>query len=86
VPTEKPRIPELPLQGEQPAKGALKGRRQIFWDGSRKTAEIFEMDELQPGNVVAGPAVVEAPATTLLVPPGWRATLDGNLIFRVEEV
>jgi N-methylhydantoinase A/oxoprolinase/acetone carboxylase beta subunit len=44
------------------------------------------MDRLQPGNVVAGPAVVEAPATTLLVPPEWRATLDKNLIFRVEEV
>jgi N-methylhydantoinase A/oxoprolinase/acetone carboxylase beta subunit len=35
---------------------------------------------------VAGPAVVEAPATTLLVPPGWRASLDKNLIFGVEEV
>ncbi len=86
VPTEKPRIPELPLQGQDPAKGSMKGRRRIFWDGSWTTADLFEMDRLQPGNVVAGPAVVEAPATTLLVPPGWRAALDKNLIFRVEEV
>ena len=86
VPTEKPRIPDLSLQGQEPAKGSMKGQRQIFWDGSWMTADLFEMDRLQPGNVVAGPAVVEAPATTLLVPPGWRANLDKNLIFRVEEV
>ena len=33
--------------------------------------------EPAPGHELAGPAVVELPESTLLIPPGWaRATVD----------
>ena len=34
------------------------------------------MDLLRPGNRIEGPAIVEHPATTLLVPPGMHAEMD----------
>ena len=29
-----------------------------------------------PGERIEGPAVVELPESTVLVPPGWRGTVD----------
>ena len=42
------------------------------------------MDQLEPGNVIHGPAVIEHPATTFLVPPGFVTRLDAHRIFEVE--
>ena len=43
------------------------------------------MDLLEPGNIVRGPAVVEAPATTLLLPPGFHTKLDAYRIFEINQ-
>ncbi len=37
---------------------------------------VYEMDELRPGNLVLGPAIIEHPATTLIVAPGRQAQFD----------
>ena len=42
------------------------------------------MDLLEPGNTIDGPAVIEHPATTFLVPPGFKTRLDAHRIFEVE--
>jgi len=34
---------------------------------------VFDGTKLLSGNVIKGPAVIEEPTTTTLVPPGWRA-------------
>ena len=39
---------------------------------------------LPPGSTVAGPAIVEFPETTCLVPPGWSGTADEQGILRLE--
>ena len=41
-----------------------------------KTARLYEMDLLQPGNEVEGLAIIEAPATTLPVPGGKKVAVD----------
>lgn len=33
---------------------------------------------LGPGDEIVGPAVIDQPTTTIVVPPGWVATLDGR--------
>ncbi|MFI6597117.1 hydantoinase/oxoprolinase family protein [Nonomuraea sp. NPDC050536] len=33
---------------------------------------------------VAGPAIIEDPESTIVVPPGWAATVDGTLAVRLE--
>jgi N-methylhydantoinase A/acetophenone carboxylase len=77
VPTPKPVVPESPLSGED-AKGALTGSRRAYWPEQKQWVEtsLYDADSLQPGNVVDGPAVVEAPLTTVVVPPGMRYSID----------
>jgi acetone carboxylase, beta subunit len=41
----------------------------------------YEMDELQAGNVVGGPAVIEHPATTLLIPPTHHVEFDSRRLI-----
>jgi N-methylhydantoinase A len=52
------------------------GRRAIF-DGEARTAAVLRGPP-GPGSELSGPAVVELPESTVLVPPGWAARLDGT--------
>lgn len=87
APVTKPKVPEAePSEMHHaPPEEAAKGEREIFWDDEWFNAQIWEMGELLPGNSVDGPAVIEAPATTLLVPPDLEAELDKHEVFHLEE-
>jgi N-methylhydantoinase A/oxoprolinase/acetone carboxylase beta subunit len=52
------------------------------FDGARVTTRVYTRDLLPPGMPVAGPALVEEPGTTTVVPPGFSAVCDvhGNLL------
>jgi N-methylhydantoinase A/oxoprolinase/acetone carboxylase beta subunit len=39
------------------------------------------MSELKPGNEIDGLAVIEAPNTTLFVPPEWHVRIDEHEIY-----
>lgn len=64
---------------------AATGRRRVFFTGGEKSVEcaIFDRPRLLPGNVVAGPAILEQLDTTTVIPPGMLGTVDGyrNLII-----
>lgn len=72
----KPILERREIEGPEPSAQASRGQRQVYFGGEWHTTKLWEMDELRPGNVVEGPAVVEAPSTTLLIPPGGRARVD----------
>ena len=84
VDVEKPLLPEKTLQGKRPKNEAKKGERSVYWQGTWIEAQIFEMDRLQPGNQIQGLAVIEAPSTTLLVPPDRNVYLDEHNIFHMK--
>lgn len=84
VPIPKPKLPEHELAGVKPEENASKENRDIFWKKNWHEASIWEMELLKSGNIINGPAVIEAPATTLLVPPGFRVKLDKHRIFHME--
>jgi N-methylhydantoinase A/acetone carboxylase beta subunit len=84
-PSAKPDIPEEPLQSATPDESAHKGERDIYWDGDWHAADLWQMRDLDPGNRIDGGAVIEAPATTILVPPGFEAELDENRIYHLSE-
>ncbi|MFX1296953.1 MAG: hydantoinase/oxoprolinase family protein [Promethearchaeota archaeon] len=84
VPVPKPKLPEHELTGKDPNDIASKGTRDIFWDNKWHEALIWEMGLLNAGNIIRGPAVIEAPATTLVVPPNARVKLDKHRIFHME--
>jgi len=85
MPTPKPKLPDLQEGESLPDEKAYKKGREIFCEGEWHEAEIYEMGYLTPGNIIEGPSVVEAPSTTFVVPPGWKARLDRHRIFWLEE-
>ncbi|UCG82938.1 MAG: hydantoinase/oxoprolinase family protein, partial [Dehalococcoidia bacterium] len=76
VPKIKPVVRKYPLEGREPPKEAFKGERDVYLKRKWVTATLYEMDLLKPGNQIEGPAIVEAPATTLLVPTGSSIRMD----------
>ena len=84
VSTVKPLVVRKELEGKDPPAKADKGTRPVYQQGQWYNAKLYEMDDLRPGNQIAGIAVIEAPSTTLFVPPGWRARIDEYDIFWME--
>lgn len=81
-----PVAPTLPEHPESAAAPAPNGERKVFLDvrAVRQPATIYDSRALAAGHRIQGPAVVEAPTTTVALPPGTRATVDrlGNLVMR----
>ena len=58
-----------------PPGGRPKGSRRIGIAGGEREAAVWERAAIGTDVVVDGPAIVEEPHSTLLVPPGWRLTM-----------
>ena len=80
----RPVIPRFPPAGPDPSP-ALLDCRPVIWPAGELTAPFYRGDGLQPGNQLAGPAVVVRPDTTILIGPRDRAGVDPflNLIISV---
>ena len=52
-----------------------RGKRQAFFGGWREVP-VYALDDLQPGHTLAGPAIIEAETTTVLVDTGDRVTVN----------
>ncbi len=78
---EKPPLREV--EAGSGADGARTGSRTIdFDDRGRVEAVVYQRSGLGAGDEIDGPAAIEEVATTTIVPPGMRATVDrlGNII------
>jgi N-methylhydantoinase A len=82
----RPQLPNHPetASGEPPASST----RDVLLDirlGREKTA-IYDYRQLAAGHEFAGPAVVEAPTTTVAIPRGTNARVDhlGNLTLTLQ--
>ncbi|MFX1418245.1 MAG: hydantoinase/oxoprolinase family protein [Promethearchaeota archaeon] len=84
VPVTKPKLPEHGFSEKKPSDNASKGTRNIYWDNKWHEAMIWEMELINAGNIIIGPAIIEAPATTLIIPPGTQVNLDKHRIFHLE--
>jgi acetone carboxylase, beta subunit len=71
----KPVLVKRPL-GKWDPDSAHKGVREAYIGGRWHKANLYEMDFLQPGHEVIGPAIIEHPATTLVIHPGDRVSID----------
>jgi N-methylhydantoinase A/acetophenone carboxylase len=71
VPTPKLNLPTRALEAPSPAH-ARRGTRLAFWPeyGDLRETNVYNGTALRPGNVVEGPALVETPYTTIVIPPG----------------
>jgi N-methylhydantoinase A len=79
-------LDSLPLAEERrgAASAAVKGERTVALGGMTMHAMLYERDRLDAGATIEGPAIVEQFDATTLIPPAWRATVDGfrNLVLR----
>jgi N-methylhydantoinase A len=80
----KPELPKALVTGRRLADAVLGSRRVDFdVDGVLK-ATIYDGTLLEPGMRLEGPAVIQEPAVTLVVPPGERVSIDDYGNYHVE--
>ena len=76
LPVDKPGLAERPATGAGVAD-AIKGRRTVDFDHHGiHEATIFDGMRLEPGMIIAGPAVIQESAVTLPLPPDTFARID----------
>lgn len=51
--------------------------RSVVFDGAAHDAAIVHREEITGGVALDGPAIVEEPTSTTVVPPGWSVALGG---------
>ena len=73
------------LSGED-ASGAWKRNRQVLFDEQDGFVDTpcYESERLRHGNVIVGPAIIEAAKTTVVIPRAYRLQVDayGNYKMR----
>lgn len=81
----KPAIEPQPESGPELPAAARAPVRDVFWAelGDFQPTPVFWGERLRAGNVIAGPAIVQLPDTTIVVHPEQTARLDpyGNFII-----
>ena len=82
---ERPRIETAALDGADPGAARI-GTRDIFVEaeGGFAAADIYDFEGLAPGNVVAGPAVIHTPITTIVVQAGQSGRVDAYRNISIE--
>jgi acetone carboxylase beta subunit len=83
TPVEKPELPVESTDSGLSIQSAIKDTRRIFWRGEWYEATIYDLEKIRAGHVVEGPAIVESPSSTMVVPPNRLARLDQYRIFHM---
>jgi N-methylhydantoinase A len=81
----RPPFPRAPLGTEDPAEASLGQRRFVQVSGRASPEPFYQGDQLKPGHVLRGPAMIVYKDTTVFLPLGDRARVDEyfNLIVEI---
>ena len=73
--TESAADEQLPLtQSDQPPEPA--DRVQLYSLGDKRETPLYRRESLKPGHQIMGPAIVTEEIGTIVIEPGWKATLN----------
>jgi 5-oxoprolinase (ATP-hydrolysing) len=78
---------ESPRQPRDPAAIPVALRVPVIMSGACRDTPIHDRTRLQPGDRIAGPAIIVEPNSTTVIEPGWEARMDPYhqlLLHRVE--
>ena len=78
--------PELPYEEPEEHEPEPENHREVvFGDGEALRAAVYRREGLKPGAKITGPAIVEQLDSTVVVPPGDGAEVDGysNILVHV---
>tara|TARA_R110002072_G_scaffold93607_1_gene207361 strand:- start:5018 stop:7186 length:2169 start_codon:yes stop_codon:yes gene_type:complete len=81
APKVMPEIISHALQGETPSDSAYVETRQVSHEGEFHDFKVWQMAELQAGNIVHGPSIIRDPMTTVIIPPGKRVEIDQYMVL-----
>ncbi len=79
------RIPDLTLaRADAAADGtARKGSRPAWFGDGFVATPVYDRYALRPGDMLAGPAIIEEREATTIIPPGDSVAVDTNLTLRI---
>jgi N-methylhydantoinase A len=63
-------------RGDRKSKTAIKGIRRVWFGGHLLKTLIYESSRLSAFSEISGPAIIEAPTTTVKVDPRWNLRVD----------
>jgi N-methylhydantoinase A len=71
---------QRPFKGSE--GGTAKGMRRVFAEGGWQETPVWDRAAIGPGNLLAGPLIIEEEHATHAIPKGWslRVTATGDLI------
>jgi N-methylhydantoinase A len=78
--------PDLPFEEPEEHEPGPDGHREVaFGEDEGVRAAVYRRDGLRPGARIAGPAIIDQLDSTVVVPPGDTAEVDGysNVIIKV---
>ena len=83
----KPDIPEYSLQSSNPS-AAYSGVREAYWPEKEAYIETstYVFEQLNPGNELEGPAIIEGELTTVVLPPGQKFHIDKHGLGIMESI
>ncbi|MDQ1182971.1 hydantoinase/oxoprolinase family protein [Agrobacterium larrymoorei] len=83
---EKAAFKPRPIEGEDSSQ-AVTGMRDVWMAeaGGFTPATLYDRELLKPGNLVAGPAIIDQMDSTTVLPVGYTAKVDAYLNLIVEE-
>jgi len=73
-----------PVPRHDPHGVAVKGARKVLFPGGRRSATIYDRGALAEGFATSGPAVIEEPYATTVVPPGADVRVLRHGVLAVE--
>jgi N-methylhydantoinase A len=70
---------------QPPAREPARRRMREMWfcETGPAPCPVHWRDGLSADEIIAGPAIIEAMESTIVVPPGWVASVDGNGYIRL---
>jgi N-methylhydantoinase A len=81
-----PALPEIPAASSPDPAAAQTGSRPVCLDAAVgfTGTPVYDYRQLRAGHLLTGPAIVEVPTTTVVIPGGSTAAVDalGNLTIR----
>jgi N-methylhydantoinase A len=76
-------LPKLEKGGDDPG-AALKRSRMCWFQGTEVDTPVYDGEALRAGNVIAGPAIIEEPTTTVVIPGRYRCTVGDHRNYLLE--
>jgi N-methylhydantoinase A len=63
-------------KGTKDPSKAFKRTRKCFFEGQFGETTVYDSEKLKAGNIISGPAIIEVPTTTAVIPRNFQCKVD----------